>query len=113
MKLTIFTILAMFCFGAFAVDAPVDAPSWLGSVINFFLEVPRVGPVLTKVIAVIGALSGVLTALAVFVEAVIVIPEIAARFSGAKDLEKKIKDFRLKVMPWLKYLSMHNVQKKK
>jgi len=43
--------------------------------------------------------------------ALLKIPEVGARWAGAKDLADKIEAFGKKIIPWLKYLSLFNVQK--
>jgi hypothetical protein len=107
---------AMFVgFGAFAADDLVAAPAgfeWLGMVIQFLGNVPKVGPILAQVFGIVALIATVATALSVAVQSILKAPELVARFSGAKELAEKIDAIAKKVLPWLQYLSIFNVQKK-
>lgn len=73
---------------------------------------PKVGPMLQGAVEVIGGLGALFTLLSVFVQGVLVIPVVIARFAGAHALADKVKAFSDKWVPKLKYLSLFNVSKK-
>lgn len=98
---------------AMAQTPPVEGMDWLTQVIHFLYAIPQAQPVLGKVFLVAGALSAALTALAIFLETLLVIPQVVALWRGADEFAEKVKKFREKFLPWIKYLSMFNVQKKK
>ena len=112
-----FVLACMFILipSALADDMAIVAPAgfeWIGPIINFILAIPKVGPILGTVFQVVSAVAGVMTFVSVAVVGILGIPEIAARFAGAPDLANKIKAFSDKVLPFLKYFSIFNVQKK-
>jgi len=108
--LTISLLLPMM---AFAQDAPTAGFEWVDSVLAFLSLTPVVGPYVVGFAKAMAVLSVSLTALAVFLEALLSAPEIAARLGNAQELADKIKRFKEKILPWVKKLSMFNVQKKK
>lgn len=105
-------LLCLAAFPAMAQDAAQVAPVWLGGVVAFLMGIPSVGPILVKILSVIGIVCAFFTALSTFLQAVLIIPEIGLKIAGAKGLSEKIKSFSDKVLPILKYLSIYNVQKK-
>ncbi len=115
MKLFLFFIFLFpvfaFAQSAVQVDALIAPPEWLASVILFLKSVPYVGPALVVAFKWAGILSGAMTAISLAAISFLRIPELAARWAGAKDLADKIDAVAKKVLPWLKYLSMFNVQK--
>lgn len=110
----------MLSFVAFAQDvvAPVSAPvepafefvkqllSWL--VVTF----PQYGKVIQGAGELIGALAAFFTLATVFIQGVLGLPYLVARWAGAHDLAEKIKKIADKVTPFFKYLSIFNQQKK-
>ncbi len=100
---------------AFAADPAVLAPpagfEWVAGVLAFLQTIPTVGPIIVIVAKVLGATSAFLTLASVFVQGVLAIPEVAARYAGAPDAAAKVKNFSDKVLGYLKYFSMFNVQK--
>jgi hypothetical protein len=46
------------------------------------------------------------------VQGILLIPEIAARWSGAHEFADKFKYWSDKIIYWLKYFSIRNVEKK-
>jgi hypothetical protein len=123
-KLTAFIVLAttllMLSFLAFAQDvaAPASAPvepafefikqllSWL--VVTF----PQYGKVIQGAGELIGGIAALFTLTTVFVQGVLGIPYLIARWAGAHELAEKIKKISDKVTPYFKYLSIFNQQKK-
>lgn len=117
--LNLFTIVflcaaAFFGFSsvAFAQVAPQEGFEWLPALIGMLNGIPAVGKYLAIAFQVAAVTSASLTALVVFLETILKIPEVAARWAGAEDLADKIEEFKNKVLPWIKYFSMYNVQKK-
>ena len=111
MKSIIF-LLALVPVIAFGQDVPVEVPAAITALLAFLGGIPGVGPVLAKVILYVGVLSGVLTALVVFVASILKPLELilgAAKLQGASEFVAKV---QAKVLPWLKYFSAFNVQKK-
>ena len=111
--LTALLLVVAFSVNAEALPVPVENLGWLNSLVGFIFGVPTFQAVATKIVAVAGALSGGLTALSICLETVLKVPELVARWSGAKDFESKVVTFRAKVLPLVKWLSMFNVQKAK
>lgn len=113
--------LFIFCafFGAVSAFAQsVDPGSqypWLASVIGALMALKigsfAVGYYLGMVFQVLGFVASVMTILSVAVQSILALPEVVARFSGATALADKIKALSDKVVPWLKYFSIFNVQK--
>lgn len=111
--LTIFMIAS----AAMAAD-PVAIPApagfeWLGMVLQFLMGIPKIGGILASVFAVVALVATVMTALSTAIQVILVSPEVMARFAGAHDMADKIKAVSDKVLPWLQYLSVYNVQKPK
>jgi hypothetical protein len=99
-----------------AAAAAAGLPSWLPSVmqtgLSFLSAFPKIQAVLMTVLCVVGVVAAAFTALATAAQAILAIPEIAARFAGAHALADKIKGLADRLVPKLKFLSMYNVQKK-
>lgn len=94
-------------------EAPVnEAPVWLLEFLTYISTIPKVGPVLVEVAKWLGVLASVFTALSLTLTVILKIPEITARWAGASEIADKIKALHDKIQPWLKYLSIFNVQKK-
>ena len=96
---------------AFASSDPATTLPWLGGIIAFLQSIPAVGAVLAKVFEIMAILAVVLTALAAFLDAMKVALAGSARLVGLENLATHIEDLLNKVIPWVKYLSMYNVQK--
>lgn len=108
-------MLFLTCSGfAYAQDgAPVnEAPAWLLDFLTYIATIPKVGPILVEIAKWLGVLASVFTALSLALTVILKIPEITARWAGASEFADKIKAFHDKIQPWLKYLSIFNVQKK-
>lgn len=113
MKTIFFLILLvpLMAFADVAVDPVFNPPEWLASILLFIKGLPYAGPVLIQIFKWSGVLAVVMTTLSVAVITLLKIPEVAARWAGAASVADKIEAFGKKVIPWLKYLSMFNVQK--
>ena len=119
-KLTLlFTALLLMSFSVFAQEIPVDAPiepafeffkQLLGFLISTF---PTTGKYIQGAGEIIGALATFFTLATVFVQSVLGIPYLLARWAEAHELADKIKKLSDKVTPFFKYLSIFNVTKKK
>jgi hypothetical protein len=98
---------------AYAQTPPAEGLEWLTSVINFLLGVPYVGPVLVFVIKWASIISGIATALSAALVTILKLPEVVAIFSGSQKWLERIQWVKEKILPWIQYFSMFNVQKKK
>lgn len=94
------------------VPVPIPGFEWIAMVIAFIQNIPGVGPVLAVAFEIVAMIAAVATALVVFVQTILHVPYIVAKWAGASVLAEQIKAVSDKVLPWLKYLSMFNVQKK-
>jgi len=113
MKLFLITIL-MLPFTLFASEVvPAEAPAFLGAMIEALKGIDGIGKYVVDGIAIISAIGGLLTIASAAIEGVLVVLIEASWMSGGKDFARKLDDFRKKVLPWFKYISMFNVQKKK
>lgn len=114
-KNALLVLCALAPVAAFAADASLLAPpagfEWVSGVLAFLQTLPTVGPVIVIAAKVLGATASFLTLASVFVQGVLAIPEIAARYAGAPEAAAKVKNFSDKVLGYLKYFSMFNVQK--
>jgi hypothetical protein len=114
-KFSFAIISTVFFTTAFAyaqTPAPVEPPVWLGDLLTFIASIPSVGPIVVEVFKWLGVVASVFTALSVAVSVIVKIPELAARFAGLPEIAEKLNKINEKVQPYLKYLSIFNVQKK-
>jgi hypothetical protein len=118
-KSVLFIALAAFVFTtsqfAFAADPtptnPILAqPDWVIGLLAWVETLPKVGPFLLVVFHWVGAISAVFTALSIFAQTVLAIPEVVARFSGAPKLADDIKSWSDKIVFWLKFFSIRNAK---
>lgn len=131
LKLAVWSVLFYFLFepltlyaqeAAALVPVAIDAPAvvqpppgfgWLASFIEWLVTIPKIGPIIVIVFKWVGAVASVATAISVAVQAILKVPELGLRWAGAKIWAYKIADFTLKIKPWMNYLSIFNVQKKR
>lgn len=117
LSLIILMAIAMLSFSVFAQEAnqvdPAQTLSWLPAVIAMLKGIPGVGKVLAIIFQVISIVTATLTIVVGFIEAILAVPYYASKFKGSGKVAKIILDFREKYLPYLKHLSMFNVQKKK
>lgn len=120
-SIKIFLLAALFAFPvtAFAQEAalpPAEVPQWLEQgvmvLVGLLNGIPVVGHVLSIVFQVLGILAALMTATSVFAQSVLMALSGAFKAAGLDGIAAKIKAVEAKVMPWLKWLSMFNVQKK-
>jgi len=108
-------LLALVAFGfavtAYASTDPAVAVPWLGGIIGFLLSVPKVGVVLAQVFSIMATVAVVLTAVAAALDAIKVALAGSARLAGLENLAVVVENLLNKIIPWVKYLSMYNVQK--
>lgn len=74
---------------------------------------PNVGPAIQAFTEIIGGLASFFTLLVGFLLAVIKIPAVVARFSGAHEFAEKIEKIGEKVIYYAKLASIFNAQKKR
>jgi hypothetical protein len=113
-KFILFLIVFLVSFNVMAqggVDPVAVPPEWVANVLVWVKTLPYVGPVVVEILKWVGLVAGVMTALSVMAQALLAIPEIAARFAGAPGLAEKIKYWSDKILYWLKYFSVFNAKK--
>jgi hypothetical protein len=98
--------------GAVALPDAGEVPAYLPQILSFLKSIPYVGPVVSKVLAVVSVVCTVATALYIFLLTLFSIPEVLARWAGAQKIADFIKKYGGVVLKWLKYLSIFNAQKK-
>ncbi len=108
--LMLFILVSIFAVSVFAqVPGPVVPPDWLNFVLGLISKIPYVGGVIAFIVKWTGLVAGIMTALSVMVQAILGLPEIVARWSGATAIADKVKSISDAVLPWLKWLSIFNV----
>jgi hypothetical protein len=109
-----FTLLLAFviCASAMASDGAIqpDLP-WLKDVLAFLQSIPMVGPYIKIGVEIMASIAVFSTALAAFLKSVLAISYIAA-MKVAPGLAASIVKLEERVLPWIKYLSMMNADKK-
>lgn len=93
-------------------DEDVELPSWVGDIVEFLKTIPYVGPVIVQILKWVGIVTAIFTALAAFLQTLCVVLIGSANLSGLQKFADVILRINEKVLPWLKYFSMFNVQKK-
>lgn len=112
-------ILVLFPVLAFAVDPAVAAdpaspiPAYLTMLADVVTSIPVVGPVVLRVFEYAAIVGSIFTALATFALAVSKSVVGIARLAKLVELAAKLQALHDKVWPWIAYLSMYNVQRKK
>jgi len=92
---------------------PATQYPWVGMVLGFLGGLPGVGDILAKVISVVMVVGAVMTVVATALDGLSKALEGVLNVAGLKGVAEKVKAFHAKVAPWVKYLSLYNVQKKK
>lgn len=111
----ILLISLLFVGVCYAQVAPVDPvfmpPSWLSKVMEYVLGVPVIGPIVIEIMKWLGVLASVMTSLAVCFTAVM--KSLSKVLNAAKllGLAAKVDALYIKYAPYLKFLSLYNVQK--
>ena len=98
-----------------AVDAagkPLEVPAWVAPVLGFIQGIPTVGPILSIVLQWMAFLAAALTALSGFLMALKAATVGMANLAGLAAFADKAEALFEKILPWVKYFSMFNVQKK-
>lgn len=112
MKKFIILFSIMLPFAVFAQDAAADVPGWLSSVLGLISSLPIAGPALVFVLKYMGVVAAVMTAVSGILIAVSAGMKGIASLVGASSTVDKIEAVMVKIMPYIQYLSMFNVQKK-
>ena len=97
---------------AYAADAPIPGLELIGVLVQYLSSLPGVGPILGKLFEIVALVGAVMTYLSVAAIGLLKLPELAARFAGLQGMADKLQAISDKVLPWLKWLSLFNVQKK-
>ncbi len=96
-----------------AESGATDLPAWVASLVTFVMGIPKVGPVIVAVIKWLAVGSAILTAISACLQAVGTALVAVGNVAGAQGFVDKVKAISDKILPWLKYFSMFNVQKAK
>lgn len=109
--------LSLMAVSLFAVAATANAdttvspyPSWLPLIVTQAETLPTVGTVVKSVIAWAGTISGIATAASVFLMAFFGSLQGMLHSSGFSAFALKVEAFAAKVLPWVQYWSIFNVQ---
>jgi hypothetical protein len=106
-----FIAVMVFSVSVLAQSDP-QIPSWVPYIIGLLNGIPYVGPVFIFIAKWGGLLAGLFTALSVAVQSVLKVPELILVWTGAQTAADKVKALSDKILPYLQYLSIFNVQKK-
>lgn len=107
-----FFLMPVLALAADEVDPATQYP-WVGMVLGFLGGLPGVGDILAKVVSVVMVVGAVMTVVATTLDGLSKSLEGVLNVAGLKGIAEKVKAFHDKVTPWIKYLSLYNVQKKK
>lgn len=92
-------------------DAPqASIPAWLRDLLDYLMEIPAVGPYLVLLLQWMGALASILTLLSSLILAIKKFLESVGKKLPYAD---KVLEWVKIVYPYVAWLSMYNVQKKK
>lgn len=86
----------------------VAPPELITSILQFLQGIPKVGPWIVVILKGIAIIAPIMTALSIMAQAILSIPEVAARYSGAHALADKIKYYSDKIIYYLSYFSIRN-----
>jgi hypothetical protein len=92
------------------VQAPVVVPGWVDPILNSLAGMPKVGPVVAKILSYMGTFAAVLTALT---SLLMFLSSLLGQLNKVKELAMVTKaiDFINSIMPYVGYLSMFNVSR--
>lgn len=109
-------MLCVFAFSLFAFgadpQAAAEVPSWVATVLAFLQGMPYVGPFLTGLLKWAVLASAIMTAISTCAMAILALLQGVSQWAGLVKIQAALAWVEANVMPWLKYLSMYNVQKK-
>ena len=88
-------------------------PDWVGSIVVFLMGIPKVGPVIVFIIKWGSIVAAFLTIISGAIQGACAILAGSANMAGATKFAEKVKAISNKILPWFKYFSTFNVQKKK
>lgn len=89
-----------------------QAPVWFEKFMAFLSTLPKVGPVLEKVLLILGVISSVLTIVSTAFVAVGKSLVGVLKLAKFEEIALKVEHYGKLAAPYLKYLSMYNVKKK-
>lgn len=113
MRFLILITAFLFSGLALAQTPPVEGMDWITSVILFLKQVPTAGPYVAKAFEIVAIVASISTGLSAGLLIILRVPQVIALWADAQNVAREIENFEKKVLPWLAYLSMFNVQKKK
>jgi hypothetical protein len=88
-------------------------PEWALSMFQWLVEIPYVGPALGWFVKVAGFIAAVLTLLSAFLVGLAESFKKVTSWMGMQKAADLVDEWTKKILPFLQYLSMFNVQKKK
>lgn len=106
-------IIILLPFAAFAEtgDPAVDYP-WLTGLLAVLQSVPAVGKVLGVIVSVLMIVSSLMTVLGAALDGIAKALSGVLNMVGLQGAAEKIIALHAKLAPWVKFLSVYNVQKK-
>jgi hypothetical protein len=104
-------VLATPTFADTAPEAASPYPAWLAPVIVQAEAMPSIGASVQTCMAWAGAISGIATGFSVFLMVLFGSLAGVTHAAGFTAFSTKVQAWEAKVMPWVKYWSMFNVQK--
>ena len=96
---------------AVEVVKSLEPPVWLEKVVSYGMAVPVIGPILVEIMKWLGMLAAVLTISATAFTGICRSISAAAKAAKLLELAEKVDKLHEMVSPWLRFLSMYNVQK--
>lgn len=113
MKRLLFILVLIFPIMLLAQEVnPFEPPQWLKESMLFISSLPHVGPIFLKVMMWLGVTASILTVLATSFIAISKSLQKVLKLMKLEAWALKVEAFYLLVGPYLKFLSMYNVQKK-
>lgn len=110
-------LCSMFAVSAFAeVVNPIeggDIPIWLKPILDMIIALPYVGPFILSVLKWIGVIAAVFTGVATLFAAVAKALQKMGELAGFVDFAEKVQGIYDAVWPWLAWLSVYNVPKRR
>lgn len=95
-----------------AVVAPYVPPQWAQDIVTWLMQLPKIGPIVGMVLLTLGVVASLMTVVAAALDGFIKATSGMAKLAGADAFAQKILNGYSKIEPYVKYLSMYNVQKK-
>lgn len=85
-------------------------PQWLKAILLYLHSIPGMGPVVVLVLKWLGVIASALTALVTAFFAIVRSLTVVLNLAGLVALAQKVDAIYVRIVPYLKYLSMYNTQ---